>query len=71
MRVKGEQVRGESEAEITEAFLELRQNEEQAIARERSPAGMRERVGKYFDAINPNTRDSRPAEVELDGGTGR
>jgi hypothetical protein len=71
MRVRGEQVRGESEAEITEAFLELRQNEEQAISRERIPAGMRERVGAYFDAINPNARDSRPVEVEPDAGTGQ
>jgi hypothetical protein len=60
IRVKGDQVRGESEVEVVEAYREIRQSEEQAISRERIPAGMKKRVGKYFDAIDPHSPESAP-----------
>ena len=54
IRVKGEQVRGESEVEVVHAFREIRQSEEQALSRETIPVGMKDRVKAYFDAIDPH-----------------
>lgn len=65
IRVRGEQVRGESGVEIVDAFRELRQNAEQALSKENIPITMKNRVKAYFDAIDPHTavRDSEGDEA--------
>lgn len=64
IRVKGQQVRGESAVEVVDAFRELRQTTEQALARESIPIGMKDRVKDYFDAIAPYVSATAPVEGE-------
>lgn len=65
IKVRGQQVRGEPEVEVVEAFVEVRQNAEQALSRETIPVGMKDLVKAYFDAIDPNAPAAASAQAEV------
>jgi hypothetical protein len=66
IRVKGQQVRGESTVEVVEAFREVRQSAEHALSKESIPIGMKSRVKDYFDAIDPYVSAAVPMEGEAE-----